>query len=401
MLQWRWDQGRLEYFQIENLRKIASVMIDLDGSVDDTDDILRAPLTGATNLPFAPLEYKVWRNYARVIKLSLIATRYKKTFHSTGIAKSLVNGEMNTDSDLYFLTLAKRFFIPSPIFANQSDTNTTVYPMLAIMKLLICQDFSRNGLSPTQVLSYLARNHVTGTEPQEFYTSLRESTTLSSREERRQVSEMMKVMSQISFLFWNSGAIYIDPYLTELQKKQLFDSLTPEMTPFDIVDRDEDESVLILGNIQEEIHSVYTPYVTDDEMELQGEIARVFAEGRKKLVNHLKIERNNNLRKYFLSQAEHPETCDMCQESQTERYPWANNIIEVHHKLPLSSTLHLTGDGTAMSDLVGLCPSCHKAVHRYYRQYLLELGKGDFESREEAFDAYQRAVGLFSGQEAR
>lgn len=401
MLQWRWDQGRLEYFQIENLRKIASVMIDLDGSVDDADDILRAPLTGATSLPFAPLEYKVWRNYARVIKLSLIATRYKKTFHSTDIAKSLVNGEMNTDSDLYFLTLAKRFFIPSPIFANQSDTNTAVYPMLAIMKLLICQDFSRNGLSPTQVLSYLARNNATGTEPQEFYTSLRESATLSSRDERRQVSEMMKVMSQISFLFWNGGAIYIDPYLTEPQKKQLFDSLTPEITPLDIADRDEDESVLILGNIQEQIHSVYTPYVTDDEMELQGEIAPVFVEGRKKLVNHLKIERNNNLRKYYLSQAEHPETCDMCQESQTERYPWASNIIEVHHKLPLSSTLHLTGDGTTMGDLVGLCPSCHKAVHRYYRQYLLESGKGDFESREEAFDTYQRAVGLFSGQEAR
>ncbi|HDX8371584.1 TPA: HNH endonuclease [Aeromonas dhakensis] len=401
MLQWRWDQGRLEYFQIEKLRKIASVMLELDGAEEGNDDILRDPLTEATNLPFSPINYKVWRNYARVIKLSLIATRYNKTFHSTDIAKSLVYGEMNTDSDLYFITLAKRFFIPSPIFAHQLDKNTAVYPMLAIIKLLICRDFSRDGLSPNQVLSYLARNNVTGLEPQEYYTSLRESTAHSSPEERRQVSEMMKVMSQISFLFWNGGAIYIDPYLTEPQKKLLFESLTPERTPLNIADIDDDESVIFLGSIQEQAHSVYTPYITEDEMELQGEVAPVFAEGRKKLVNHLKIERNNNLRKYFLSQAEHPDTCDMCQESQTERYPWAHNIIEVHHKLPLSSTLHLTGDGTTMGDLVGLCPSCHKAVHRYYRQYLLEAGKGDFESREEAFDAYQRAVDLFSGQEAR
>ncbi|WP_429018346.1 HNH endonuclease [Aeromonas veronii] len=400
MLQWRWDQGRLEYFQIEKLRKIASVMLALDGSDEGDDDILREPLTGATNLPFSPTDYTVWRNYARVIKLSLIATRYKKKFYATDIAKSLVNGEMKTDSDLYFLTLAKRFFIPSPIFASQSYTGAAVYPMLAIIKLLLCQDFSNDGLSPSQVLSYLARNNVTGTESQDFYSSLRESTIISSREERRQVSEMMKVISQMSFLFWNRGAIYIDPYLTEPQKKLLFDTLIPERTPLDIIGKHADDSVLTIGSINGQAHPVYIPYISGDEVEPEETTPLVFAEGRKKLVNHLKIERNNNLRKYFLLQAENPETCDMCKESQTERYPWASNIIEVHHKLPLSSTLHVTGDGTTMDDLVGLCPSCHKAVHRYYRQHLLASGKDDFESREEAFDAYQRAVDLFSGQEA-
>ncbi|EGQ5302474.1 HNH endonuclease, partial [Enterobacter hormaechei] len=77
MSRWRWDQGRLDYFSVESLRKIASVFVDIDGA-EDTDpeyDPLREPLVLRTELPFSPDSYKVWRNYARVIKLGLIASR--------------------------------------------------------------------------------------------------------------------------------------------------------------------------------------------------------------------------------------------------------------------------------------------------------------------------------------
>ena len=66
-MRWRWDQGRLGYFQFENIVRIAQVLKTLDGvPLNTREDLLRQPLMQGTGLPFAPAHYKVWRNYARV-----------------------------------------------------------------------------------------------------------------------------------------------------------------------------------------------------------------------------------------------------------------------------------------------------------------------------------------------
>lgn len=64
MMRWRWDQGRLSYFQYDNLVKIAKVLLDLQGVQINQKgfDPLRKPLEDYTGLPFAPNHYRVWRN---------------------------------------------------------------------------------------------------------------------------------------------------------------------------------------------------------------------------------------------------------------------------------------------------------------------------------------------------
>ena len=70
---WRWDQGRLTYFRFENLKSISQGLVELEGVEVDSagDDIFRAVLTSKTDLPFAPVTYTVWRNYARVFQCTL------------------------------------------------------------------------------------------------------------------------------------------------------------------------------------------------------------------------------------------------------------------------------------------------------------------------------------------
>ena len=59
---WSWDQGRLDYFQFDNLKKIARFALKHDLRAQEHD-----ALVDAVGLPFSPKHeaYKPWRNYAR------------------------------------------------------------------------------------------------------------------------------------------------------------------------------------------------------------------------------------------------------------------------------------------------------------------------------------------------
>ncbi len=64
---WRWDQGRLGYFNYDTLQKIASILKKYDG-VEINANIeasFRTDLMISTGLPFAPQSYTVKRNYKR------------------------------------------------------------------------------------------------------------------------------------------------------------------------------------------------------------------------------------------------------------------------------------------------------------------------------------------------
>lgn len=44
-----------------------------------------------------------------------------------------------------------------------------------------------------------------------------------------------------------------------------------------------------------------------------------------------------------------------------------------------------------LDDLVAVCPTCHRGIHRYYDRWLKDNGKKDFLDAEEARSVYEEA----------
>lgn len=88
-------------------------------------------------------------------------------------------------------------------------------------------------------------------------------------------------------------------------------------------------------------------------------------EGQKKLISHLRRERNPSLadEKRRLAMTTNGLKCESCGSYSGLMYPGLNPAIwEVHHRVPLSELEVPTK--TIMQDLAVLCPSCHRAIHR-------------------------------------
>jgi predicted HNH restriction endonuclease len=86
----------------------------------------------------------------------------------------------------------------------------------------------------------------------------------------------------------------------------------------------------------------------------------------------------------------HP-VCEACGMEMQIRYPWTDYLLDIHHLLPLASTIAITWRGTSLADIVGICPSCHRAIHIYYRQWLKANGQEDFTSKHEAARVFHLA----------
>lgn len=111
-MRWRWDQGRLTYFQFENICAIAKVLKSLDGlALDTKDDLLRQPLEMNTGLPFSPSHYKVWRNYARVFQCSMLATKFENRLIITELCQNLA-GKNPFSPDEYLNFVFSHFQYP-------------------------------------------------------------------------------------------------------------------------------------------------------------------------------------------------------------------------------------------------------------------------------------------------
>jgi predicted HNH restriction endonuclease len=81
----------------------------------------------------------------------------------------------------------------------------------------------------------------------------------------------------------------------------------------------------------------------------------------------------------------------MCDGNMQKRYPWTENILELHHLLPLSSNLIVTTKGTSLADVVPLCPNCHRSIHVFYKNWLNSKNVNDFRTSSEAFSIYNTA----------
>ena len=214
MTNWRFDQGRLEYLQFDEIKNIAIALSKIDGVIKPTAlvfDTLRKTLNQHTKLTFAPQSYTVWRNYGRTIKAALLATDVGNNIVVTGLCKAIASNPDGIDSDDYFAYCAKNFYYPSPIFENYNSTEPQVYPVIAIIKFLISRYISEgsDSISIDDIGAYLIANNVSGQEDINLYSKLKEHQNFNGYDPR-QVRELVVFYSQFSFLKWQSPRLYLD-----------------------------------------------------------------------------------------------------------------------------------------------------------------------------------------------
>lgn len=380
-MRWRWDQGRLSYFQFENIVNIAKVLSSLDGVWLNTDgDLLRIPLETGTGLPFAPSHYKVWRNYARVFACSMLATQISNRLIVTELCKKLAKEPADFSSDQYFDFVFSRFSLPFSAFDDYNATSKTIYPFIAIIKFVFAWSAQGKGVSLEDVFSYVVGNDCTGHEDMGFYANLSPTNRVPEGDEKRQVREMLVFMGQASFLKWFDKHLYADT----LDLNTVLKAISPHIRiKRKEIPQDEFLAVTSLGTPSEQ--KKLEIILPDREIGITG-----FVEGRRVFGTHGKLERSPLVRRHYFRA--HPDfICDACHLDVKHRYPWVDNILELHHVLPLSATINVNGTTTLLDDLIPLCPSCHKSIHSYYRIKLNEWGIDDFGSKKMAKDVYNMA----------
>lgn len=386
---WRWDQGRLAYFHFENIRNIAKCLIALDGIELDVKghDPLRIYLERQTGLPFLPKTYRVWRNYKRVFECALLATNLRNRLVVTDFCRKLAGeGVRPIDVDEYFALLIPRFSLPFPAFTDFDSTVEPIYPFCAVLKFLIARFLNDNkaSIDLDEVFSYIIGNDCKGTESFESYLSLTPTGHRPRGDQKRQVREMLIFLSQLNTLKWYGRRLHLD---VDRNDYECIEGLKDVVTPITRKRKSiSTEEFIFLTTLKDkDVLEIVLPM-----REIPTEES--FIEGKRSRVTHLKIERSPLLRNLFLRRYS-DSICNMCQCNTKLRYPWTDNLLEIHHLLPLSSALAITGQGTSLDDLVGLCPTCHRGVHAYYKTWLKSNSLDDFRAKDEAISVYSEAKG--------
>jgi len=378
---WRWDQGRLEYFVFDNLKTIASTLSGLNGiEINPAGfDPLRPVLESSTGLPFSPTHYRVWRNYARVFGCSLLATKAGKHLFVSDICQRLADGSIR-DVDEYLSILIQRFRYPSPVFDSYDPNEPVAYPFVALLKYLL--SISRKETFPNitieDVFEKIIGNGCTGLETNDFYNTLQKTGFKPQGDQERQTREMLLVLSQFSFLKWANKKLYLD---TVFDLQGFLNGLHLSVNS-PMADRVEE-----FAN-QTRLTTAPKPFAFGETFETPVDL--IFTEGKRSRITHLKIERSPLLRKMFFEKFPRV-VCNMCDLQPRLKYPWTDNILEIHHLLPLSSGVTVTTAGTSLDDIISLCPNCHRSTHVYYKLWLNANQTNDFASKGEAKAVYQEA----------
>lgn len=380
-MKWRWDQGRLQYLAVDNVRAMAQVLVGLDGvpvGQGVKEDFLAGPLREGTGLPFAPVRYRVWRNYKRMFECSMLASVIDGRLRVSDICNRIAtNLEYGPDEFLY--DLIPRFQYPYPAFEKEQQNEVhEVYPFCAMGKLLINATLmGKRGITLSDIFSKLVGNGATGTETIEQIGRLPNTGYQPNDVEVRQLREMVAFCSQLSFLKWTGDELVLDMNLEQLVESQYLEGLfSPRPT-----EKGAAPLFYRITTLGEDIPKPFNsmPASLDDH---------IFLEGGKSRVSHLRIERSPLLRRMFINLNPEP-LCDACELDMRERYPWTMYMLEIHHLLPLGSPLTVRSTGTSLDDVAGLCPNCHKSVHAYYGKWLGSKGQPDFRTKDEAREVYE------------
>ena len=384
---WRWDQGRLLYFQFDVLKATAKCLVKYDGArLDECESLFRQELSASTGMPFAPDHYTVIRNYKRMFECAFLATKIDDRLVVSDFAKELAkeNGSFNTVDD-YLLSYISRFRFPFPAFNGYDIIRPRVYPFCAIIKFLIAkyQIGKEPHISIDEIFHYIIANECTGNEEINYYTKLVPKAHLIINDtKKRQLREMIIFISQLSILKVYNGFLWLDisndASIDELLKRFLIPHNNPPK-------KIEAEEFIMLTSISTGIVLPTIEIFTSDFADAE------FIEGNRKRVEHFRVDRSRLLRKYYMEQNNLP-ICNMCNMVVSEKYPWTDYMLDIHHLLPLSSSIAITTKGTSLDDIVGLCPSCHRSIHIYYSKWLKKVGQDDFGSKNEAMQVYLAAI---------
>ena len=383
---WRWDQGRLLYFQYDVLREIAKVLVKFDQmDISKCEGLFRRTLQEQTGMPFYPESYTIKRNYSRVFQCAFLASFLGNKLSVTDFCRDIAeeNGRIRNVDD-FLLNYISRFRYPFPAFDHYNVVEKRVYPFCAIIKYLFAQKEmgQEEKMSLDDVFNIIISNNCTGMEEINFYKNLKKKDCSFGDVEKRQLREMVIYISQLSFLKVYKGCLYLDSIEENVKADLVKKFLSPkERMPKE--NRFEE-----FGEMTSLENGFYVPKF--ENLFIQSDEIRFF-EGNRKRVEHFRIERSGLLRKYYKENNPIPICC-ACGINIKKRYPWTEYMLDIHHLLPLSSSISITSRGTSLNDIVGLCPTCHRAIHSYYRKWLTDNQKEDFESKKEAHEVYMQAI---------
>lgn len=392
---WHWDQGRLEYFQFDNLRKIAKFVIE-----NDFKSAQRNTLQQKIGLSFsAPATHSPWRNYSRILKLMLLVHEKDSKTVPTAVAEMLAKpGIVTCDEYLHFI--ASSSTEPSPALRDWTPNIAARYPLLFVLKYILAKFYllSENSASYDEIIGAYAVSNFTGEEGQAEFISLftvpvaqyePASGKIIAGDLYRQARESILVLAQISYLHVQDRKVHVS--LAKEDALKIFNDLEP------LADDQTDGRDAEIARRAEQFRdgSIYNDFDYSSTA-ITETVESGFIEGGRIKKTHISIERNSGIRKEFFILNPYV-VCDMCSLDTKASYPWTDMVIDLHHLLPLASGTRVEISGTTLTDLVPMCPTCHRATHRYYDYWLCHENRNDFADREEARAVYRTMKNEFRG----
>ncbi len=387
---WHWDQGHLAYFQFDAIQRIARFVL-----ANDAKNATKDALAAATGLPFAaPDGYSAWRNYSRTLKLSLLVSEVGNSAQATEVAALLAQPGKAT-CDEYFHFLLRIFTEPSPALADWSPKGPFRYPLLFSLKYLLAKTATgyTKSTSVSEIIGAYGYSNFSGGENDEEFIYLigkaAEFEKIGASASSRQARESLRVIAQISYLFAGRQGMLVA--LDREDAHAIFHALNPIEGPRKTGREAE------IRRLAELFKDGSNDDFFDYPATIIGDVVESgFREGSKVKKTHVTIERNRNLRIAFFN-ANPTSICDFCELDTRKSYNWTDRVMDIHHLLPLCSGARVEKTGTTFDDLVPLCPTCHRAVHRFYDRWLERHKQADFLSREEAKGVYERTKADFPG----
>ncbi len=387
---WNWDQGRMKYFQYPALREVAKFVTSQQWERADSTLIREE-----TGLPFAaPNTHTPWRNYARIFKLCLLLSEKDGVAIPTPVAKIIADtGAVSCDEYLHFLVSATTDPSPALIGWKAVQKGQEVrYPLCFALKYILAKVAGLNEpITPIyEVIGAYIDSGFSGAEDDMAFLGLMHKRTayeqIGKKADPRQARESIKFISQISYL--HSDGNNIITTLSQEGASEIFSEINPVSGPYEV---DGDAEIQRRASFFKD-GSEYD-FFDYESSTISNVIESGFSEGSKVKKTHIVIERNSKLRELFF--ARRPTTvCDACSMDTNKKYPWASSVLDLHHILPLSSGTRVDSkSGTILSDLMPVCPTCHRAIHRFYDGHLKAKTRKDFLNEEEARATYAQAKG--------
>ena len=381
---WSWDQGRLHYFQYDELRAVARFAV-----ANDLRNTPSSVIRATTGLAFPPDEYTPWRNYARVYRLCLIASEIDGSAVPTAVARILaLDGAVTCDEYLHFLVEATTS--PSPALSTWNHQARIRHPLCFSLKYVLAKlaITGESSSSIDEIIGAYADSDFDGSESDSAFVAVLDKRDSYAGALRRgpirQARESLKFICQLSYLHAYQNRIEVS--LSQDDASEVFNALQPlGGTP--LPDRDAEIQRLASHFKDGSVHDFFDyPSTTISELSQSG-----FEEGTRVQRSHMVIERNSQLRNLFYSRRP-TTTCEACKIDTHAKYPWTDRVLDIHHVLPLSSGTRVDArEGTLLDDLIAICPTCHRSVHRYYHRYLQQARKVDFTDKAEALRVYEEA----------